>query len=107
MIDLKTINPSQATAEFGSSISISSARSSGSIGQTKSRGFADMVKDAIGRVNSLENQADQSVEKAAVGEVGVHDAMIALQKADLSLRLLLQVRSKVLDAYKEVMRMPM
>jgi flagellar hook-basal body complex protein FliE len=39
------------------------------------------------------------------GKAGIHETMIALQKADISLRLLLQIRNKAMDAYREVMRM--
>ncbi|MGO9212512.1 MAG: flagellar hook-basal body complex protein FliE [Syntrophales bacterium] len=35
----------------------------------------------------------------------IHDAVIALEKADLSFRKMIQVRNKILEAYQEVMRM--
>lgn len=69
-------------------------------------GFSDLIKQAVNRVNDMKIEADQSVEQLAKGEVGIHETMIAMQKADISMRLLLQVRSKVMDAYREVMRMP-
>ena len=53
----------------------------------------------------MEIEADQSVEQLMKGQVGIHETMIALQKANISLRLLLQVRNKAMDAYREVMRM--
>jgi flagellar hook-basal body complex protein FliE len=72
---------------------------------TGSPGFSDVIKQAIKRVSDMEIQADQSIEQLLKGETGIHETMIALQKADISLRLLLQVRNKVMDAYKEIMRM--
>lgn len=68
-------------------------------------GFSDIVEQAVKRVNNMEIKADQSVEQLMKGKVGIHETMIALQKADISLRLLLQVRNKAMDAYREIMRM--
>ena len=73
--------------------------------RTNSQGFGDVIKQAIKRVNDMQIRADQSVEQLLKGETGIHETMIAGQKADISLRLLLQLRNKVMDAYKEVMRM--
>ena len=73
---------------------------------TNSRGFGDVIKQAIKRVNDTQIRADQSVEQLLKGETGIHETMIAGQKADISLRVLLQIRNKVMDAYREVMRMP-
>ena len=73
---------------------------------TCSRGFGDVIKQAIKRVNDMQIRADQSVEQLLKGETGIHETMIAGQKADISLRVLLQIRNKVMDAYREVMRMP-
>jgi flagellar hook-basal body complex protein FliE len=50
--------------------------------------------------------ADQAVLKANTGEsVNLHELMIAMEKADISLRLMVQVRNKAIDAYHEIMRM--
>jgi len=66
------------------------------------RTFARMFND----VNNLQLAADQKIEEFATSpEKDVHGTMIALQKADLSLRLLLQVRAKLTAAYQEIMRM--
>ncbi|NVL89805.1 MAG: flagellar hook-basal body complex protein FliE [Desulfobacterales bacterium] len=69
------------------------------------KNFGDVIKQAIKQVNDMEIQADQSIEQLLKGEAGVHETMMAVQKADISLRLLLQVRNKVMDAYREIMRM--
>lgn len=72
---------------------------------TGSPGFDDVITQAIKRVSDMEIQADDSIEQLLKGKTGIHETMIALQKADISLRLLLQVRNKVMDAYREIMRM--
>jgi flagellar hook-basal body complex protein FliE len=67
--------------------------------------FLSFLKARIGEVESLQHEADAAVSGLAVGKVGIQEAMIAVQKADISFRLLMQVRNKALEAYREVMRM--
>ncbi|MBW2265609.1 MAG: flagellar hook-basal body complex protein FliE [Deltaproteobacteria bacterium] len=69
-------------------------------------GFYDFIKGAVKNLNDMEAKADQSVEQLMKGKAGIHETMIALQKADISLRFFLQVRNKAMDAYREIMRMP-
>lgn len=78
----------------------------GRVGSEKRQeGFGDYIRNAIKKVNEADREADRSVEGLMMGETGIHETMISLQKADISLRLLLQVRNKAMDAYREVMRM--
>jgi flagellar hook-basal body complex protein FliE len=50
--------------------------------------------------------ADQAVLQANTGEnVNLHELMISMEKADISLRMMVQVRNKAIDAYQEIMRM--
>lgn len=67
-------------------------------------GFADALKNAVKEVNHQQHLADQSAKDVATGNLGIHEGMMALTEADLSLRLLIQVRNKVMDAYREVSR---
>lgn len=69
-------------------------------------GFGSILKDSLGQVNQLHHEANQAVEALAAGRsTDVHNTMIALQKADVSFRLLMQIRNKVVSAYETVMRM--
>lgn len=69
-------------------------------------GFGDVMKQAVKRVNDMDVKADQSVQKLAEGQVGIHESMIALEKAGISRRLLIEVRNKAMESYREIMRMP-
>jgi len=69
------------------------------------RGFGHRLKTAVEEVNQQQLSADSAMEKVVKGSMGIHEAMIAASKADISLRLLLQIRNKVLDAYREISRM--
>jgi flagellar hook-basal body complex protein FliE len=73
---------------------------------TPSAPFGDMLKGAVQETNNLLQEAEGSALKVVAGDTGsLHQAMIALEKADISFRALLQVRNKVLEAYQEIMRM--
>ncbi|MEZ6184840.1 MAG: flagellar hook-basal body complex protein FliE [Planctomycetota bacterium] len=68
--------------------------------------FMDKLGDALGEVNDAQTRADQAVQDLAAGKVeDVHDVMLAMTEADLSFRLMLEVRNKLVEAYQEVSRM--
>lgn len=68
--------------------------------------FADQLKDAINSTNEAQVNADQAVEQLHSGQAGnLHEVMISLEKADISMRLFVQLRNKAVDAYQEIMRM--
>lgn len=72
----------------------------------KGGSFADVLADSLEQVNSLQQDADASIETLATGgPTTLHDTMLAVQKADLSFRLMMQVRNKIVEAYQEVLRM--
>jgi len=67
--------------------------------------FSSMLKDALKDVNGAQLEADDAVQKVLTGETNdIHSTMIALQKADVSLKMMLEVRNKIMTAYQEVMR---
>ena len=69
-------------------------------------GFSDMLKTAIADTNKQVVAADQAMAQLGTGEArNIHEVMISMEKADISMRLLVQMRNKVLDAYNEIMRM--
>ena len=70
-----------------------------------STGFKEVIKTAIDNVDSMEKDGDKSILSLIQGKEDVHTTMIALQKADISMRMLLSVRNKVIEAYKDIMHM--
>ncbi|MGI6160417.1 MAG: flagellar hook-basal body complex protein FliE [Christensenellales bacterium] len=68
--------------------------------------FADMLSRALEPAENAENAGVQAGLSVLSGEdTEIHNAMIAMQKAELTLNLTIQVRNKVVEAYNEVMRM--
>lgn len=69
-------------------------------------GFGEILKDAIATVNELQKQSNQEIQKLMTGESkDLHTTVIAMQKADLSFQMMMQVRNKIVQAYQEIMRM--
>jgi len=68
--------------------------------------FADVLRNSISQANEHQVQADQAIRELVAGRTkNIHETMLAVERADSSLKLMMQVRNKVLDAYREIMRM--
>ncbi len=68
--------------------------------------FQDTLKTAIDKVNQLQKESDKSIQNLATGKTdNVAEVMITAEKADIALKLMVQVRNKIIDAYQEIMRM--
>ncbi len=71
-----------------------------------STSFVDILKESISKVNELEKEADKETQKlAAVETQDVHNTMIAVEKADMTFQVMMQVRNRIISAYEEIMRM--
>ncbi len=67
--------------------------------------FSDLLKNSISEVDKQQKNADISVQQLhAGGAKNLHETMIAMEQANISLRLLVQMRNKMMEAYQEVMR---
>ena len=68
--------------------------------------FSTFLRESIEKVNLFEEEAKGYDFKIATGQLeNIHEAMIATQKADIALQLTMQIRNKILEAYREIMRM--
>lgn len=68
--------------------------------------FKDFLLGAIDKLNTYESEATRMGEMLATGEVdNIHEVMIASQKSEIALQFAIEVKNKVMDAYKEIMRM--
>ncbi|MDB6059920.1 MAG: Flagellar hook-basal body complex protein FliE [Verrucomicrobiaceae bacterium] len=77
-------------------------------GAGKAPGFGEMFQQAIGSVNNTQQQASALSTSFEQGDPGVSLAqvMVASQKASVSFQALTQVRNRLVDAYKDIMNMP-
>jgi len=68
--------------------------------------FVDTLKKFISEVNDLQKEAGESIERLASGDINnIHEVMVAIEKANVSFELMMEIRNKVLEAYREIMRM--
>ena len=68
--------------------------------------FGDSLAKLVNSVETSDQAANTAVQGMIDGTGDVHDAMIALQRAELTLQLTVQVRNKLVQAYQDIMRMP-
>jgi len=68
--------------------------------------FGDMLSQMIGEVNTLQVDADNQIENVLTDKPGsnIHEAMVALEKADVAFQFMTNLQQKILSAYQEVAR---
>jgi flagellar hook-basal body complex protein FliE len=96
-ISIQNISPAKAAEKAGLSAKTDKAGATG---------FKEMLENSIKEINDVNVKADQAIENIAQGQVqDVHQVMIAVEKANLTFMTMMQIRNKLMDAYKEVMNM--
>jgi flagellar hook-basal body complex protein FliE len=75
-------------------------------GAPEGKSFMDTLSESLKEVNQMQVDADKAIEGLITGKSqNLHETMITMSKAEVAMKLTLQVRNKVVDAYKEVMSM--
>jgi flagellar hook-basal body complex protein FliE len=65
--------------------------------------FKNILIEALNQVNSMQTEANEAVEQLVTGgDVNPAEVLTTLQKADMSFRMMLQIRNKLVQAYQEV-----
>ena len=85
---------------------IAQSESMAPAGAPKETGFLEAMQKSMESVNEDQLQADHSIKELVAGKSkNIHETMLQIQKAELSLKTMMQVRNKILEAYKEIIRM--
>ncbi len=67
--------------------------------------FTEILKNALNNVNNMQIESEEYKKMLAFGEVdNLHDVTIASEKANIALQITMSIRNKVVEAYKEIMR---
>ncbi|WP_457576597.1 flagellar hook-basal body complex protein FliE [Desulfomarina sp.] len=91
---LSPVMPEGASSSTGSSI------------QQAENSFGTILSNLVTSVDESQKAGDIAVEQLQSGDAShLHEVMIAVEEADISLRMLVQMRNKALSAYEEIMRM--
>jgi len=80
-------------------------RKSEPAGPSKPEAFTSELGKAIGEIDKLQTAADTQADAVARGAGNIHEMALALEKADVAMRLAMRVRNKLVDTYNEIMRM--
>ena len=72
---------------------------------TNGLSFADFLKNTVNETNKIQVQSERALSDLATGQVkDLHQAALSINKAEMSMKLMLEVRNKALSAYKELSR---
>lgn len=72
---------------------------------TNLKGFMDSMKEAFDEVNKEQKTSEQALADVASGQIkDLHQAAIAIGRAEMSMKTMLEVRNKAINAYKEILR---
>ena len=94
--------------EFGSLHNSPMISQSGAIQKLSTEGkdvnkFANLMLESIDHVNAMQQEADKAVELLATGgDIQTAEVLTSMQKADMTFRLMLQIRNKLMQAYQEI-----
>lgn len=100
-----TALPDAATLPTGS-IQMPSELSSANFPTSSGNSFSSMFSQMVSEVNAQQSTAAQSVSALQSGQpVPLHKAVIAMEEANVSFQLMVEVRNRLLDGYQEIMRM--
>ena len=70
------------------------------------KGFDNVLEDLVKKADEMQKESTEKVQGFSDGSgEDIHDGMIAMSKADLSFRMMLEVRNKLVEAYREISRM--
>ncbi len=76
------------------------------IGPVSGPSFSEVLRETLDKVNDLQANADQSIQKVVTGESkNMADVMVAVENAGVAFQFTMQVRNKIVEAYQELMRM--
>jgi len=98
-------SPPASAGSIGNAIS--PVADTGASGGSAKVTFADALKNSLGEVNQIQQQAQTMGDQFASGNdnISISDVMIATQKANISLQTTVQVRNKMVAAYTDIMNM--
>lgn len=83
-----------------------SAPASAPLNLKETPSFRDVLSETMSEVQRLQTEADTTIKQLVAGELqDASEAMIAIERADVSFQTMMTVRNKVMTAYEEIMRM--
>lgn len=73
--------------------------------ETPPQSFSEFLNDSLSKVNAMQQDANNAIEDLASGKSqALHETMLMVEQAEIAYKTMNQIRQKVLDAYREVMK---
>lgn len=73
---------------------------------TAPKSFGEFLSESLNQVNDIQSQANKAIQKLSSGESkNIHETMLMVEQAEIAFKTMNQIRTKVLEAYKEIMRL--
>jgi flagellar hook-basal body complex protein FliE len=107
ILNKTNVNDWKSSVEFGKKIDLKGLKLEQGLDQVEKgeKTFGEYLTDQFVKVNSLQQDANVAMEKLASGESNnLQETLLAVEKADLAFKTMNQVRMKVIDAYREIMK---
>jgi flagellar hook-basal body complex protein FliE len=99
--------PSTAALAYSSLARIADAASVAKAGNEQAgAGFASILKDALGSINQVGQKADTQAQALAAGKANIVDVVTAVAESEVAIDAVVSVRDKVIQAYEDIMKMP-
>lgn len=90
--------------DIGSKLSPGESLKTDPVKNETGAGFDSVINDALGKVTQVQKDMETAVNELATGG-DITDAVLAIQKADMSFQLMVEIRNKLISTYEEVMKM--
>ena len=90
--------------DIGSNIGAGNIAKTGSIEGETGNNFESVINEALSKVSQVQENVDKAVNELATGG-DITSAVLAVEKADMSFQLMVEVRNKLISTYQEIMRM--
>lgn len=91
---------------IGTSLPLTLPKTSGGEVSAAREGFDAVLNSTVQQVNQKEHEGNMAIQQLHTGEAkNLHEVMIAVEEADMSVRMLVQMRNKALEAYNTIMRL--
>lgn len=96
----------ESTPIIGPKLPLTLPKTSGSEVAEASNTFQEILTSTIDQVNKADIRGDQAITRLHTGEAkNLHEVMLAVEEADIAIRMLVQMRNKAQEAYNEIMRL--
>jgi len=107
-MDIKAQSIYQEMQGMASETQLGLGQSNAIQGNPSSQNFADLLSNAIGTVNDMQLESKSQSMAFEMGDksLSLADVMVAKEKSGIAFEATIQVRNKVLEAYKQIMSMP-